>query len=1495
MKMNETGELNDLKDIFLLCRHKKEKEEEDLCDELISGMVILVQKLVQHPARQSRHRYLSFFYRLLAEMESREINNHPAYASCLFHCRQFYFLFNSVIQHIIDENLFADLIESEASNQSVGEKELGQQLVRLIGEIRNRRLLETRTVADEVLAGKLRVFATLSSHHALLPYLPATLMEGGFLVYEILGYLFPLQQSSTNDQSTSTTQDASSAASESKPSVLAEANGMALNTIKCLTVNTREQAFRALISLSMRAGDKGTEANYETLIRALQDQFNSFTTGHIRKSGWNYQPGVEDKVLDFVGLNNLGATCYQNALLQQFYNIGTLRNSILTVDPATTTSPKKADEENMLVQLQKLFANLKLSVMKSVDPTAFVKTYRDMDGRQVSHQQQQDVDEFFNRMTSELETLLKGTCEEQLLKEAFGVVLSNEICSKQPQEFPWYSENPEYCLSIPLEVKGTNSLHQALDALIAKDTLEGDNAYYCSKYQRKIDATKRYCIKSLSDNLIFNLKRFDYDFNQGIKIKLNDYFHFPRDINMLPWTQQGLNGNIPEDQVIDESRFLYELTGILVHTGGAESGHYYSYVKQGNRWYEFNDKRVDFFNIDQSLVDECFGGRKYVNVWDSMKKMNVQQEKEIEKSAYMLFYSRVLRKADDAQFSIPRHLCNSIQKQNEDFLKDLYFFDNEFFDFMLASMQFLPLTAQSATVPLLTTTETVATSETVVTGSEPPSTTTAAVVSAQAPNMQQVHMEMATKFVFEVLVRSNRKDSLVQWRTVLQRVFLFSPQLALTFLNAMKLDPAWAHVPNGGGGVKKSDSLYIEAENNLLRDMLVDCPVERTRIYTEDIVCAALAAVSTAELKQQIWAKSKKDLGSSVACQTMWSLYTMLGHSRKHWKQYRQYHEVFLRFALMGFQQRDFLFSEIDFFLDIKLFYMNSAQQGRHSASASLMDNDYHSDLRALLDCFKVFVLGCENAYTQELDYARGQNQTVDTANHVPSPYRLTGQLHPYSPDKFEDVLFENYFFSAFLEMGYNNQAAADIIRHSCWQCPERSLWAMIIVLDSLHRTQEYKLFIFGELLVAMLGLEDFLQEKRIQWAFRPFQLQAGKYSLSSKVKGLLATTKDVTSPAQCKYLIHLILYLQQLYPKVREYLVEKRSELLWMKDYLTTLLEANKEEIPETAMTQPSEPVKADSSDEQPTGTDGEKKPEEKKEELRVRFVPAPTRRCPASNALLYQAVSDLVVISMTSNTADAGNTMELLRKLESSEVEARKLKIDNEALKSEIDTIIAYYRAKCPDIPPPEGYAKTAWTKAAAKDEKHHQTHIGASNHREGTKNNSDGFEMVDLNGEGPSSGEGGTELGPLIGPKRPAHMADTTEEGLNLAEFLHNDREKNQGKNGSSINQNNKRERDGESSGVDGDSSCGSDMPPLLITYPEGSQSNSGVVNLNKRDEPSEPSDIMEKINMLTEFFPYLGPEVLRFALKDKRYDAEAAANALFDPSNVEKYEMQMTQLT
>jgi hypothetical protein len=56
-------------------------------------------------------------------------------------------------------------------------------------------------------------------------------------------------------------------------------------------------------------------------------------------------------------------------------------------------------------------------------------------------------------------------------------------------------------------------------------------------------------------------------------------------------------------------------------------------------------------------------------------------------------------------------------------------------------------------------------------------------------------------------------------------------------------------------------------------------------------------------------------------------------------------------------------------------------------------------------------------------------------------------------------------------------------------------------------------------------------------------------------------------------------------------------------------------------------------------------------------------------SQSIIISCYAALVVYFLTSS-----NTMELLRKLETSEIETRKLKADNESLKSEIDTIIAY-----------------------------------------------------------------------------------------------------------------------------------------------------------------------------------------------------------------------------
>ena len=59
---------------------------------------------------------------------------------------------------------------------------------------------------------------------------------------------------------------------------------------------------------------------------------------------------------------------------------------------------------------------------------------------------------------------------------------------------------------------------------------------------------------------------------------------------------------------------MFKLKGIVVHTGTADSGHYYSFIKDtmknGEKWYEFNDNIVSDFEASE-IANECFGGDEF--------------------------------------------------------------------------------------------------------------------------------------------------------------------------------------------------------------------------------------------------------------------------------------------------------------------------------------------------------------------------------------------------------------------------------------------------------------------------------------------------------------------------------------------------------------------------------------------------------------------------------------------------------------------------------------------------------------------------------------------------------------------------------------------------------------------------------------------------------------------------------------------------------------------
>ena len=247
----------------------------------------------------------------------------------------------------------------------------------------------------------------------------------------------------------------------------------------------------------------------------------------------------------------------------------------------------------------------------------------DFEGKPLSINEQKDIDEFLNLFFDRLENNLKDTKEPTLIPDNFGGCFANEIICI---DCPHASENTENFLSLNLQIQNKKKLTESLNAFIESESLEGNNAYNCETCGRKIKAKRRTTFKILPNTLIIVLKRFEYDYDKGVKKKLNDYYEFPLDLNMEQYTKEfqtrkdrGENSEnneenilqMNEDEALPKDYYEYKLKGVVLHCGTAESGHYTSLIcdRENNKWYEFNDVRVNEFNVSQ-LGDEAFGGQE---------------------------------------------------------------------------------------------------------------------------------------------------------------------------------------------------------------------------------------------------------------------------------------------------------------------------------------------------------------------------------------------------------------------------------------------------------------------------------------------------------------------------------------------------------------------------------------------------------------------------------------------------------------------------------------------------------------------------------------------------------------------------------------------------------------------------------------------------------------------------------------------------------------------
>ena len=105
------------------------------------------------------------------------------------------------------------------------------------------------------------------------------------------------------------------------------------------------------------------------------------------------------------------------------------------------------------------------------------------------------------------------------------------------------------------------------------------------KYKKKIKFSK------LNDVIVFSLQRL----NTVLSTKNNIHVTFTEYLNLYEFCDNDLN--IPNT--------LYRLFGTINHNGEINFGHYYSYIRFGDIWYQFNDSFVNKqlnFNFRSSSV-----------------------------------------------------------------------------------------------------------------------------------------------------------------------------------------------------------------------------------------------------------------------------------------------------------------------------------------------------------------------------------------------------------------------------------------------------------------------------------------------------------------------------------------------------------------------------------------------------------------------------------------------------------------------------------------------------------------------------------------------------------------------------------------------------------------------------------------------------------------------------------------------------------------------------
>ncbi|XP_046396207.1 ubiquitin carboxyl-terminal hydrolase 40-like [Ischnura elegans] len=280
------------------------------------------------------------------------------------------------------------------------------------------------------------------------------------------------------------------------------------------------------------------------------------------------------------GIENQGATCYLNSLLQTLLLTPEFRDGLFNLSreelgwsDSSDVNTSKRKLRVIPVELQKLFSQLLLADVKAVSTTELTESFGWVENEEL---QQHDVQELNRILFSAIEKSLVGTSGMDLISRLYrGTVVNQVECLK----CNFVSEREESFFDLTISVSGHNALEGSLKSTyLIPEKMIGSNRYFCSHCSELVDADKRTKLRRLPPILTLSLLRFSYNPTKGERFKDTSKFSFPIRLDLTPFCDSSdadSSGN-GEDMPCSN---VYKLFSVVVHKGNAHGGHYHAYVR----------------------------------------------------------------------------------------------------------------------------------------------------------------------------------------------------------------------------------------------------------------------------------------------------------------------------------------------------------------------------------------------------------------------------------------------------------------------------------------------------------------------------------------------------------------------------------------------------------------------------------------------------------------------------------------------------------------------------------------------------------------------------------------------------------------------------------------------------------------------------------------------------------------------------------------------------